>query len=234
MTMQGGGGQYPSQGIALVLTADTRGLQRGLNNATNALNRTGKAGEGLNRRIGGPSAKPYQPAGYYRELNFPKRVYEADHGENQYRRGLYTHWQRTFLHPAMAAFDAPPREECTAEREISNTPLQSLALLNDPSFVEAARAFAARLLRLAASDAQRIAAAFAEAFSREPSPDETAVIAKLLAQARRDFRADPGRAAALLAVGDSQPPPGAERVELAAWTAAARALLNKHEFVMRY
>ena len=188
----------------------------------------------LNRRIGGPSAKPYQPAGYYRELNFPKRVYEADHGENQYRRGLYTHWQRTFLHPAMAAFDAPPREECTAEREISNTPLQSLALLNDPSFVEAARAFAARLLRLAASDAQRIAAAFAEAFSREPSPDETAVITKLLAQARRDFRADPGRAAALLAVGDSQPPQGADRVELAAWTAAARALLNKHEFVMRY
>ena len=188
----------------------------------------------LNRRIGGPSAKPYQPAGYYRELNFPKRIYEPSRGESQYRRGLYTHWQRTFLHPSMAAFDAPPREECTAEREISNTPLQSLVLLNDPSFVEAARAFAGRLLRLAGSDEQKIAAAFTAAFSREPSPQETAVVAKLLQQARRDFRANPGRASALLAVGDSDPPPGADRIETAAWTAAARALMNKHEFVMRY
>ncbi len=188
----------------------------------------------LNRRIGGPSAKPYQPAGYYRELNFPKRIYEPDYGESQYRRGLYTHWQRTFLHPSMAAFDAPAREECIAERESSNTPLQSLVLLNDPTFVEAARAFAERLLKLAGNDEARIAAAFAEAFSRKPSPEETAVIAKLLAQARRDFRANPGRAAELLAVGDSDPAAGVDRAELAAWTTAARALLNKHEFVMRY
>ncbi len=188
----------------------------------------------LNRRVGGPSAKPYQPAGYYRELNFPKRIYEPDHGESQYRRGLYTHWQRTFLHPSMAAFDAPAREECTAQREISNTPLQSLVLLNDPTFVEAARAFAGRLLKFAGNDEKRIAAAFAEAFSREPSQDEISVVAKLLAQARRDFRANPGRASELLAVGDSNPAPGVDRVELAAWTAAARALLNKHEFFMRY
>ena len=188
----------------------------------------------LNRRVGGPSAKPYQPAGYYRELNFPKRIYEPDYGENQYRRGLYTHWQRTFLHPSMAAFDAPPREECSAQREISNTPLQSLVLLNDPTFVEAARAFAERLLKLAGNDGKKIAAAFGEAFSREPAPEESAVVAKLLAQARRDFRADPGRAAELLAVGDSDPAPGVDRVEAAAWTTVARALMNKHEFVMRY
>ncbi len=188
----------------------------------------------LNRRIGGPSAKPYQPAAHYRELNFPKRIYEPDHGENQYRRGLYTHWQRTFLHPSMAAFDAPAREECTAQREISNTPLQALVLLNDPTFVEAARAFAERLLNLAESDARRIVAAFAEAFSREPSKDESAVVAKLLAKNRRDFRVNPGRAAELLAVGDSDPAPGVDRVESAAWTAAARALMNKHEFFMRY
>ena len=70
----------------------------------------------LSNKIGGPSVKPYQPAGYWPYLNFPKREWENDHGENQYRRGLYTYWQRTFLHPSLAAFDAPSREECTVER----------------------------------------------------------------------------------------------------------------------
>ena len=72
-------------------------------------------------------------------LNFPVREYEADHGENLYRRGLYTYWRRTFLHPSLLAFDAPSREECTVERPRSNTPLQALVLLNDPTYVEAAR-----------------------------------------------------------------------------------------------
>ncbi len=93
----------------------------------------------LVHQVGGRSAKPYQPAGLLRHLNFPTREYQADVDENQYRRGVYTHWQRQFLHPAMQAFDAPAREECTAERPRSNTPLAALVLLNDPSYVEAAR-----------------------------------------------------------------------------------------------
>ena len=96
----------------------------------------------LSPKIGGRSVKPYQPRGYWAHLNFPVREYENDHGENQYRRGLYTYWCRTFLHPSLLAFDAPTREECTAERTRSNTPLQALVLLNDPTYVEAARVFA--------------------------------------------------------------------------------------------
>jgi len=96
----------------------------------------------LNPDIGGPSAHPYQPAGYYANLQFPDRDYYPEPDERQYRRGVYTHWQRTFLHPMLANFDAPSREECVASRNVSNTPQQALTLLNDPSFVEASRAFA--------------------------------------------------------------------------------------------
>ena len=101
----------------------------------------------LVQEIGGPSVRPYQPVGYYANLNFPKRRYAHDSGESQYRRGLYTHWQRTFLHPSMMAFDAPSRQECTAERSTSNTPMQALTLLNDPTYVEAARVFAQRIIK---------------------------------------------------------------------------------------
>jgi hypothetical protein len=94
-------------------------------------------------KIGGPSVKPYQPAKYWENLNFPTREWQNDSGESLYRRGMYTWWQRSFTHPAMLAFDAPSREECTAERNRSNIPQQALVLLNDPSYVEAARAFAA-------------------------------------------------------------------------------------------
>ena len=189
----------------------------------------------LNREMGGPSVKPYQPAGYYKELNFPKRVYEPDRNANQFRRGLYTHWQRQYLHPALMAFDAPPREECAAEREVSNTPLQSLVLLNDPSFVEAARAFASRALREAGrSRRARIDFAFREAFSRLPRTAERAIVEKLLDSHEREFTSDPGLADQFLSAGISPLPPAVDRVEMAAWTGVARALLNKHEFLMRY
>ena len=92
--------------------------------------------------IGGPSVKPYQPDRYWENLNFPPRDYVPDTGDSQYRRGLYVWWQRTFLHPSLLAFDAPSREECTAERSRSNIPQQALVLLNDPTYVEAARGLA--------------------------------------------------------------------------------------------
>jgi hypothetical protein len=189
----------------------------------------------LNRKMGGPSAKPYQPQGYYAELNFPKRVYKPDLNADQFRRGVYTHWQRTFVHPSMMAFDAPSREECTADRTVSNTPLQSLALLNDPTYVEAARAFGARILQSgAARDTERLSFAFQEAFSRDPLDEERQMLLEFLDRQRQVFRADAAEAEKLLSVGIWEAPRTLDTVELAAWTSVARALFNKHEFITRY
>ena len=101
----------------------------------------------LVEKFGGPSAKPYEPDGYLATLNFPKREYAASRGDDLYRRGVYTFWQRSFLHPSLLTFDAPTREECTINRVNSNTPLQALVLLNDPIYVEAARVFAQNILQ---------------------------------------------------------------------------------------
>lgn len=189
----------------------------------------------LNPSIGGPSRKPYQPAGHYQELNFPKREYSPDTGDDQYRRGLYTHWQRTYLHPAMKAFDAPSREECAADRAQSNTPLQSLVLLNDPSYVEAARGLAARVLESGASgDRERIEFAYRRAFSRPPLEGEGKVLLAFLERQRAHFTESPGQARELLAVGLHTSPAGLDTAEMAAWTSVSRAMLNKHEFVMKY
>jgi hypothetical protein len=115
----------------------------------------------LDEELGGPPAKPYQPAGYYSGLQFPDREYQADKGSQQWRRGVYSHWQRTFLHPMLANFDAPSREDCVALRTNANTPQQALTLLNDPEFVEAARCWAAHLQAASGkSDAERVDMAF--------------------------------------------------------------------------
>jgi len=92
--------------------------------------------------VGGPSVFPYQPPGYYANIQFPNRSYKPDYDGRQYRRGVYMHWQRTFLHPMLTNFDAPSRDECVAKRTQSNSPQQALTMLNDPVFVEASRAFA--------------------------------------------------------------------------------------------
>lgn len=189
----------------------------------------------LNTRIGGRSGKPYQPAGHYKELNFPKREYSPDADENQYRRGLYTHWQRTFLHPSMKAFDAPSREECAADRAQSNTPLQSLVLLNDPTYVEAATALAARMMESQGSDdLGRLEFGFRRAFSRPPSRDEGEVLIEFLEGQRAHYKDRPHQARDLLATGLYSPPSDLDEAELAAWTSVSRAMLNKHEFVMKY
>ena len=189
----------------------------------------------LNPTIGGPSVKPYQPAGYYKELNFPKRTYKADLNENQFRRGLYTHWQRQYLHPSLMAFDAPSREECVADRSISNTPLQALTLLNDPTYVEAARTFAKRILKSAETDTgARLDFAFRHAFSRNAEAEEREVLAQLLKSQREHFKNHPEDAENLLSVGISEVPEDLDVSDLAAWTSVARAIFNKHEFIMRY
>ncbi|MBL9212129.1 MAG: PSD1 domain-containing protein [Opitutaceae bacterium] len=188
----------------------------------------------LETAIGGPSVKPYQPDRYWENLNFPPREYVADRGEAQYRRGLYVWWQRTFLHPSLLAFDAPSREECVAERNRSNLPQQALVLLNDPTYVEAARVLAARILTEGGTDtARRLEFAWQCALQRRPRPEETATLTALLEQHRRAYREDPAAARALLGTGATPVPPDLEESELAAWTHVARVLLNLHEFITR-
>jgi mono/diheme cytochrome c family protein len=189
----------------------------------------------LSTKVGGRSVMPYQPEGYYRELNFPTRTYKEDTGESLYRRGVYTHWQRTFLHPTLLAFDAPTREECTAERSVSNSPQQALALLNDPIFVEAARAFAERIiLEGPKSLNRRIEFAYREALSRKPSQEETAILAQLYKKHSAEFEADLSAAEDFTEVGDSVFDKKINAVELAAWSSVSRTILNLHETIYRY
>src|SRR5205814_8599002 len=130
--------------------------------------------------------------GYWENLNFPVRTYEADKGESQYRRGLYVWWQRSFLHPSLLAFDAPSREECTAERNRSNIPQQALVLLNDPTYVEAARAFASRILKEGGADPKsRIEWAWHRALQRGPRADEMGTGLALLNRHVEEYRRDP-------------------------------------------
>jgi hypothetical protein len=188
----------------------------------------------LVREIGGPSARPYQPAGYYEFLNFPKRDYKPDSGPSQYRRGLYTHWQRVFLHPMLKAFDAPSREECTAQRPASNTPSAALVLLNDPSFLEAGRVFAARILREGGDTfEERLKWAWRVALSRAASEREAAVLRNLYECDLAEYRADPAAAKQVLAIGLAAAPVDLDAAELAAWTSVARAIFNLNAFITR-
>ncbi|RPH42417.1 MAG: DUF1553 domain-containing protein, partial [Planctomycetota bacterium] len=185
----------------------------------------------LVRRIGGDSVKPYQPKGYWSFLNFPTREWETDKGEEANRRGLYTWWQRTFMHPALMAFDAPSREECCAERARSNIPQQALVLLNDPEYVEAARAFAERIVREGGAD--RLTWAFRRGLSRKPTPQETRVLADLQAKHQAQFAADRKGAEQLLVVGQATLPKDLDVVEVASWMSVARTILNLHETITR-
>ena len=188
----------------------------------------------LSRTIGGPSVKPYQPAGYWQYLNFPTREWQNDSGEKLYRRGLYTYWQRTFLHPSLLAFDASSREECTASRPRSNTPQQALVLLNDPTYVETARALAGRVLKEANGDSpQRLEFIFQQVLCRSPRPHEIDVLGKLYDKHLSEYRADESAATQLLSVGASKNPDGVNAAELAAWTNVCRVVLNLHETITR-
>lgn len=188
----------------------------------------------LNPQIGGRSVKPYQPAGYWAALNFPTREWQKDSGDKVYRRGMYTHWQRTFPHPAMVAFDAPSREECTCDRPKSNIPQQALVLLNDPEFVEAAKAFAVKTLKDGgAGDGARVLWAFERATGRVAKPEEVQVLLAVLNKHRKQFADKPEDAKKLLGVGDLAPPKDTKPEELAAWTSVCRVILNLHETITR-
>jgi hypothetical protein len=188
----------------------------------------------LEEKLGGASVHPYQPAGYYRHLNFPKRTYSQDNDQRQWRRGLYVHWQRMFLHPQLAAFDAPNREECTAVRMRSNTPKAALVLLNDPTFIESARNLAERVIHEMNEDDKRLSLLWRLAVSRQPDVEERSLLANLLKQRRKEYRKNPKAAEDLLAVGISPRDNSLDVIEHAAWTATARAVLNLRETVGRY
>lgn len=184
--------------------------------------------------LGGPSVRPYQPPGYWAYLNFPMREWQNGAGEELYRRGLYTHWQRQYLHPSLLAFDAPSREECTADRPRSNTPLQSLALLNDPTYVEAARALAERTLKSGGdSTNDRLTWLFRQVLSRPPKPQEVQVLTALLEKHRTDYQNDANAATAVLGIGAKPLAGELAPTELAAWISVTRTLLNLHETMTR-
>jgi hypothetical protein len=188
----------------------------------------------LVKTIGGPSVKPYQPAGYWAHLNFPKRSWKADAGDALYRRGMYTYLCRTFMHPSLAAFDAPSREECTVERVRSNTPQQALVLLNDPTYVETARIFAERILHESGKDVEtRIAFAYQQALHRNPNAKELILLTALAAKHLKQYQADAPAAAAVLKVGAKPADTKLDKAELAAWTSIARVVLNLHENITR-
>ena len=189
----------------------------------------------LNPDIGGPSAHPYQPAGYYANLQFPDRDYRPDLDDRQYRRGVYTHWQRTFLHPMLANFDAPSREECVASRNVSNTPQQALTLLNDPTFLEASRVLATKLLSLQrASDDARLDRAYETALARPIKPPEQRSLEQFLALQREHYKSSPEAAKKLAQIGLAPEPKGVDETELAAWTQVCRVILNLHETITKY
>jgi len=189
----------------------------------------------LNPDIGGPPAFPYQPDGYYVNIQFPDRNWVADRDDREYRRGVYMHWQRTFLHPMLANFDAPSREDCTATRTTANTPQQALTLLNDPEFTEAARVAAAHLVTdTKGSDAARLEILYQRALCRSPRANEKSSLLAFLEQMRKAYRERPEDAAGLLKIGFAPSPANADKVELAAWTSVCRVVLNLHETITKY
>jgi Protein of unknown function (DUF1553)/Protein of unknown function (DUF1549)/Planctomycete cytochrome C len=195
----------------------------------------------LNDKIGGASVSPYQPAGLWEELafradgaNWTAQTYTQSHGADLYRRTMYTFWKRTSPPPTLVTFDAPDRETCLVRRSTTNTPLQALILLNDPTYVEASRKLAERILTEApATTDERIAFAFQLATARPPSSSETAILRRAFDQELAAYRANPATAEKLLAVGESPRNEKLDAAELAAWTTVASMILNLDETVTK-
>ena len=189
-------------------------------------------------KIGGPSVKPYQPAGLWEEMsfkgNFSAQTYEQDHGEKLYRRAMYTFWKRTVPPPSLQTFDAPEREFCIVRRSATNTPLQALILLNDPTYVEASRKLAERLMReTAPSPPQRIASLYQLLLARAPRPEETALLMTILNRQTTAYRKAPENAQKLLMVGESPVDKSFDPIELAAWATVCSTVLNLDEAITR-
>ena len=187
----------------------------------------------LVERLGGPSVRPYQPAGLIKDLGGADE-YVQDHGEGLYRRSLYTFWKRTVAPPQMVAFDAGGRETCVVRETRTNTPLQALTLLNDVTFLEAARVLAQRAMREAAAGPEaKITHAFRRVLARRPSPAEVLVLVNGYRAHLAEYRANPEAAKQLLAAGESPPDETLDAGEHAALTAVCSLLLNLDEAITR-
>jgi hypothetical protein len=186
----------------------------------------------LNRTVGGPSVYPYQPKGVWEEISYgdvySAQAYEQSAGEDLYRRSMYSFWKRTAPPPAMATFDAPDREKCIARRARTNTPLQALVVMNDPTFIEASRVLAEKALA-SPSAAARIDFITRRTLARSATAAETAALSKLAASQLAHYRRNPKDAAALLSVGASKPDAKRSQAEIAAWTTVASAVFNLDE-----
>jgi hypothetical protein len=184
----------------------------------------------LNPKIGGESVKPYQPPGLWEVTD---RKYDQSKGEDLYRRGLYVYWKRAVHYPSFATFDAPNREVCTVQRPRTSTPLQSLVLMNDPVYVEAARAFAERVLSHGGNDVhERLVYAFRLVLARHPSASELEVLQRAYDEQVASYQENAKGASELVGVGESPKPKG-DPVQLAAWTGVANVLLNLSETITR-
>ena len=189
-------------------------------------------------KIGGPSVHIYQPAGLWEELafggGFSAQTYVQDHGDDLYRRSMYTFWKRTVPPPSLQTLDAPEREFCIVRRSTTNTPLQALVLMNDPTYVEASRKFAERLmLEGGSTPAQRIDYAYRLALLRFPKDAERKVVLAYYQQQLAVYQKDNAAAMKLLAVGESKRNETLPVPELAAWASVANLILNLDEVITK-
>ena len=190
-------------------------------------------------KIGGPSVKPYQPANLWNEIAGPtttayEKGYQQDTGQALYRRSLYTFWRRAIPPPGLQIFDGSTREICIGRRERTNTPLQALALMNDITFVEAARGLATRMITEGGNDGPtRLRFAFRLVTGRPPNNAESSILENALLHHLKTYQADKEAALRLLKVGESAPPDKVSPIELAAYTTLANTLLNLHETITR-
>ena len=191
----------------------------------------------LVERIGGPSVKPHQPSGLWREVSIGgssnTQVFRADKGESLYRRGLYTFWKRTSPSPQMRTFDAPTREFCIVRRQVTNTPLQVLVLWNDVQFLEAARVLAQRTLQERGKDDERLELMFRRCTGRRPEGKERRLLESILTKYLERYREAPADAAKLIRQGDAPLPAEYDASELAAWMLLANAMLSLDETIVR-
>lgn len=185
-------------------------------------------------KLGGPSVKPYHPPGLYEQVTAGNgyNVYVPGTGGDLHRRSLYTYWKRSVPNPAMLLFDASFRETCTLRRPSTNTPLQSLNLMNDPSYVEAARFLAQRRMREGGDSVEtRHHHGFRLLLARSPRPEEMQVLREAFESARADFEQDEQAAKLLLAVGDASSDKTLSTTDLAAFTTVASTMLNLDETI---
>jgi hypothetical protein len=192
----------------------------------------------LNAKIGGPSVLPYQPKGLWEEMafggNFSAQTYVQGHGADLYRRSMYTFWKRTVPPASLNTFDAPDREKCTARRTTTNTPLQALVLLNDPTYIEAARVLAERdLAKSGPTETDRIRLAFRLATARPPTPQEVLILDALYKKERDHYRTHLADAQKLIGIGETKATGKSETEDLAAWTLVTSTILNMDEAITK-